>query len=32
MTDIGSLWSEAEKLIGRPLDPLEPALLDAITA
>lgn len=32
VTDIGSLWSEAEKLTGRPLDPLEPALLDAITA
>ena len=25
VTDIGSLWSEAEKLAGRPLDPLEPA-------
>ena len=27
VTDIGSLWSEAEKLAGRPLDPLDPALV-----
>jgi hypothetical protein len=32
VTDIGSLWSEAEKLAGRPLDPLEPALLSTLAA
>ena len=30
VTDIGSLWSEAEKLAGRRLDPLDPALLAAL--
>ena len=30
VTDIGSLWSEAEKLAGRSLDPLDPALLAAL--
>jgi hypothetical protein len=30
--DLGSLWSEAEKLTGRPLDPLDPALLDSLPA
>jgi hypothetical protein len=28
--DIGSLWSSAQALLGRPLDPLDPALLDAL--
>ncbi|HEX3453964.1 MAG TPA: hypothetical protein VHS03_05015 [Gaiellaceae bacterium] len=32
VTDLGSLWSEAEKLVGRPLDPLDPALVAAIGA
>ena len=32
VTDIGSLWNEAEKLAGRPLDPLDPHLLEAITS
>jgi hypothetical protein len=30
VTEIGSLWSEAEKLAGRPLDPLDPDLLAAL--
>jgi len=30
VTDIGSLWSEAEKLAGRTLDPLDPELLAAL--
>ncbi len=30
VTDVGSLWSEAEKLAGRPLDPLDPDLLAAL--
>ena len=30
VTDIGRLWSEAEKLAGRPLDPLDPALLESL--
>ena len=30
VADIGSLWSEAERLLGRPLDPLDPALLAAL--
>ena len=32
VTDVGTLWSEAEKLTGRPLDPLDPALLEAIAS
>jgi hypothetical protein len=28
--DLGSLWQEAGRLAGRPLDPLDPALLDAL--
>jgi hypothetical protein len=28
--DIGSLWSSAQKLAGRPLDPLDPALLESL--
>ncbi len=27
VTDIGSLWTAAEELTGRPLDPLDPALV-----
>ena len=30
VTDIGSLWAEAEKLAGRTLDPLDPELLAAL--
>jgi hypothetical protein len=30
VTDLGSLWVEAERLLGRPLDPLDPALVDAL--
>jgi len=30
VTDIGSLWSEAERLTGQPLDPLDPALLESL--
>ena len=32
VTDLGSLWSEAEQLAGRPLDPLDPVLLDTLAA
>ena len=32
VTDIGTLWSEAEKLLDRPLDPLDPALLASLAA
>ena len=28
--DLGAIWAEAEKLAGRPLDPLEPALLASL--
>jgi hypothetical protein len=28
--DLGSLWTSAEQLAGRPLDPLDPALLAAL--
>ena len=28
--DLGSLWVEAERLAGRPLDPLDPDLLTAL--
>jgi hypothetical protein len=28
--DLGSLWLEAERLAGRPLDPLDPALVAAL--
>jgi hypothetical protein len=28
--DLGSLWTAAEQLAGRPLDPLDPALLAAL--
>ncbi len=30
VSDLGSLWSEAEKLAGRRLDPLDPALVAAL--
>lgn len=26
--DLGALWAEAERLVGRPIDPLDPAFLD----
>jgi hypothetical protein len=32
VTDIGMLWNEAEKLAGRPLDPLDPLLLESLAA
>jgi hypothetical protein len=32
VTDVGTLWAEAEKLAGRPLDPLDPSLLDSLAA
>jgi hypothetical protein len=28
--DIGTLWSTAQALAGRPLDPLDPALLESL--
>jgi hypothetical protein len=28
--DLGSLWVEAERLLGRPLDPLDPALVRSL--
>jgi hypothetical protein len=28
--DLTALWSEAERLAGRPLDPLDPALVAAL--
>jgi hypothetical protein len=30
VADLGSLWAEAEKLAGRPLDPLDPELVAAL--
>jgi hypothetical protein len=30
VANLGVLWVEAERLAGRPLDPLEPGLLDAL--
>ena len=30
VADLGSLWVEAERLAGRPLDPLDPELLRAL--
>jgi hypothetical protein len=30
--DLGSLWSAAQRLAGRPLDPLDPALQGALRA
>jgi hypothetical protein len=29
--DLATLWLEAERLAGRPLDPLDPALVEALT-
>ena len=28
--NVGELWSEAERLVGRPLDPLDPRLLKSL--
>jgi hypothetical protein len=30
--DLASLWTEAERMLGRPLDPLAPAFLDRLRA
>jgi hypothetical protein len=30
VSDLGALWLEAERLVGAPLDPLDPALLAAL--
>jgi hypothetical protein len=30
--DLGALWMEAERLVGRPLDPLDPTLIAALEA
>jgi hypothetical protein len=30
VANLGVLWAEAERLAGRPLDPLDPALLAAL--
>jgi hypothetical protein len=30
VSDLGGLWVEAERLAGRPLDPLDPALVKAL--
>jgi hypothetical protein len=30
VSDLGSLWAEAERLCGRRLDPLDPALVAAL--
>jgi len=30
VSDLGSLWVEAERLAGRPLDPLDPELVRAL--
>ena len=32
VSDLGSLWAEAEKLVGRRLDPLDPALVASLAA
>ena len=32
VSDLGALWVEAERLAGRPLDPLDPGLLAALSA
>jgi hypothetical protein len=31
VTDLGSVWSEAERLLGRPLDPLDLGLVAALS-
>lgn len=28
VADLGALWAEAERLLGRPIDPLDPAFLN----
>ena len=30
VSDLGSLWTEAERMAGRPLDPLDPELVAAL--
>lgn len=30
VADLGELWPAAERLLGRPLDPLDPTLLEAL--
>lgn len=30
VSDLGSLWVEAERMVGRPLDPLDPELVSAL--
>jgi hypothetical protein len=30
VSDLGGMWSAAERLAGRPLDPLDPALLRSL--
>jgi hypothetical protein len=30
VADLGAVWVEAERLAGRPLDPLDPDLVDAL--
>lgn len=30
VADLGALWVEAERLAGAPLDPLDPALVEAL--
>ena len=30
--DLGTLWTAAERMAGRPLDPLEAGLVDALEA
>ena len=30
VSDLGALWVEAERLVGAPLDPLDPGLLAAL--
>lgn len=30
--DLGGVWAEAERLLGRPLDPLDPALCESLAA
>jgi hypothetical protein len=32
VSDLGSLWREAERLAGRPLDPLDATLVSALEA
>lgn len=32
VSDLGALWTEAERLAGRPLDPLAPDLVSALSS